>query len=481
MRKKLFIKGSFISNKILIAIIIFIVYSTFVLLNLTKEPSVGGDELSFANIAHSLDKNEFNKLPGIFSRHIAPSEKVLLIMYPPIYPWIIAITTHFFGFNIYTLRLTSFAIGLLLLFFFFLILRKIITNDILTMSVLLLFAVDQAFIRSSRYGRPDILTAFFITLSLLFYIKTLEEDNNKNYFLTGLFCGLSFMTHLALGLIPLMLTTLHFLLTKRFRRSGFKKLLFLIMPALIFFILWLIFVVLPLFLHNPGLFKNTVMVFKDKALRNKNYYANWIEFIKADISYIYLILLFPLILSLRNKNGIKSFLLLAYLFVYPYLLSIQSTWYAVWFTPIGCLVLLYLIREKNRYRQFFIVLVTIIISCGVVTQLRFAREQRGYSYENYSKRVSGYLPIGANVLILDIYPDPYIYLAAYRKDLKLEWDRKDAIKNADYVIAGSSLNDMMEGRDEDVSYALSHSQSYVPINEWEYVIFKMKKNQGGQE
>lgn len=481
----------FMSNKILILPII--VFTVFVLLNLTKEPIPGGDEVFFASIAHyQLDRNEFSNSEKPFTAQLSPPGKFsLLIMHPPFYLWLIAITTHFFGFNIYTVRLTSFLIGLLLLFFFFSILKKITNNGILVLAVLFLFAVDVFFIRSSRFGRPDILTIFFITLSLLFYIKTLlEEDNTKNYFLAGLFSGFSFMTHLALGLIPLVLINLHFILTKRFKRSGFNKLLFLIMPALVFFIVWLTFIVLPIWLHNSGNFKDTLSIFAGRISGKKDFYF----VLRTTIFYIYLSLLFFVLFFLRNKNGIKSFLILAYLFIYPYIILIGTLWYSALLTSLACLTFVCLIKEGGKYKILFLVFLAIAIGCNITSQRRIIKKRTPFSYQNYSEQVAAYLPTGAKVLMGPLDPDPYFWLASHRKDLRLEvssgvipdknltGDRAmEAIKTADYIILGH----LKEKKYSDylkflVSYAENYSQSSVSLSgkfgyPWEQVIFNMKR------
>ncbi len=486
------------SNKILILPIVVIVYTVFVLLSLTKEPPVHFDEVAFANNAHyAFDRNEFSEASRPFSGQLPAPGKVTLIMNPPAYLWLLAIATHCFGLNIYTVRLTSFLIGILLLFSFFFILRKIINNDILLLSVLFLLAVDRDFIRASRFGRSDILTVFFITLALLFYIKTLEEDNIKDYFLTGLFSGLSFMTHLALGLLPLVLTNLHFLLTNKLKKAVFRKSLFLIMPALIFFVLWIVSFILPAFLHNPGLFKNTLSVFTQRSAAVKGVFLTHLSGLIGGGRayyyvrfYIYICLLFPLAILLRNKTGIRLFLILVYLFIYSFMLFIGSHWYTVLLTPLTCLAFVYLIKEKGKYQKLLIAFLVIVISCNIACQERIIRNNRHqpYSYENYSKRLSNYLPMGAKVLVFDLFPDPYFYFASYRKDLKLEFlynfgmdrDRKkEVIKTADYIIVGGNLAAKKDSPDREflISYALSHSQSIVSLDERGALvaIFNMKK------
>lgn len=300
------------------------------------------------------------------------------------------------------------------------------------------------------------------------------------------------MTHLALGLIPLVLTNLHFLLTKRFKRLGFNKLLFLIMPALIFFIVWLTFIVLPLWLHNSGLFKDTLSIFSQRISGNKDFYLA----LKTSIFYIYLSLFFFVFFFLKNKNGIKSFLLLAYLFIYPYIFLIWNSFYLVLLTSLACLTFVYLIKESGKYKILFIVFLAIAIGCNITSQMRIIKKRKLFSYENYSKQVADYLPTGAKVFMGPLDPDPYFWLASHRKDLRLgvsfavipkdltEDRAREAIKTADYIILGhlkdNKYSDYSDYLKFLVSYAESHSQSSVSLNgkigyPWEQVIFKMKR------
>lgn len=220
-------KSKLFSAKALILITIFVIYSAFALISLTKEPYVFKAEVGFANNAHYfLDKDKFSEPSKPFSGQLSAPENLLFVIHPSAYYWLLAVTTHFFGFNIYTIRLTSFFIGLLLLFLFFSILKRIIKKESLALAILFLLAVDQAFVRSSRLGRPEILLTLFMALSFLFYIKTFEDNKNIDYILSGFFSGLALMTHISSGLIPLTVINLHFLFTNRFKRAGFKNLIF---------------------------------------------------------------------------------------------------------------------------------------------------------------------------------------------------------------------------------------------------------------
>jgi hypothetical protein len=495
-------KSNLFITKILSLVIIFAVYTVFVLISLTKDPLVFKDEVSFNNTAHYLlDKDKFSEPSKPFSGQLSAPEKLLLVTHLPAYQWLIAVTTHLFGFNIYSIRLTSFFIGLLLLLLFYVIFKKIMNNNTLTLSILFLLAVDQAFISSSRIGRPEILLVFFMSLSFLFYIKTFKDDYSRNYILAGLFSGFSLMTHISSGLIPLAATNLHFLLTGRFKKLGFKRLSFLIIPALIFLILWLIFRVLPLFLDNSGLFKDTLLFLLHRPLSNgRDLYSVLKSFKGGRIAYeqvrfyVYIILFLPVSFFLRNKNGIKSFLLLTYVFIYLYLLLIGTRWYAVLFTPIASLAFAFLIREKDKYQKLYIVLLVLVISASIATQLRIIRKSGHNSYENYAKHLSCYLPLSAKVLIVDVYPDPYFYFASDRKDLRLEYSHAsfngmigvgdrvaEAIRTADYIIIGQTIQDIMGNKYYEkygflIPFLLRNSESHVTLEDQELVIFNMKKN-----
>ncbi|MFH1202700.1 MAG: glycosyltransferase family 39 protein [Candidatus Omnitrophota bacterium] len=438
----------------LLIVLIFALYTFFVFFTLAKYPTPFYDETAFNNTAHCIaNSKECSSTP--FSAHLSAPEKLYLVGYVPLYFWLMAFITKIFGFSIYTIRITSYCIGIITLLIFFFMLRKLLKENNIVIVCLLLFAVDKAFISSSKFGRPDILAVCFSTAAILFYLKSyLENESKINFLFCGILYACAFMTHIPLGFYPLCLTVVHFMIVRRYKKYGFKTLLFLLGPTAAFFFSWLIIFIIPQIIKQPGLVNEIIGLYTYRA--DMHLHALWTVFKwfsghlgnELAVFYIYAFLWLAVLVCLKNKFGQKWFFFLITIFMYPYLIRYGNLFYASLMTTVASITFGYLASKESRYRKTIIAFIIIVICCNIVRQGRIIKKTLHYSYEEFSQRISNYLHRDAKVLIYSASLNPYFYLAVKRKDLRLEYDRfsdlydhthiapyfRESVANADYIV-----------------------------------------------
>lgn len=503
----------------LLVIFIFTLYTFFVFFTLAKYPTVFYDETAFNNTAHCISNSkECSSTP--FSAHLSAPEKLYMVGYVPNYFWLMAFITKIFGFNIYAIRITSYCIGFITLLIFFFMLRRILKENNIVILCLLLFAVDHAFISSSKFGRPDILAVCFSTAAILFYLKSyLENESKINFLFSGILYACAFMTHIPLGFYPLGLTAVHFIIAQRYKKYGLKALLFLLGPTVVFFFLWLIICIIPQIIKQPDLVHKIIGFYSHRT--NMNLHDLWGVFKwfsghlgnELAVFYIYAFLWLAVLICLKNKFGPKWFLVLISIFMYPYLIRYGNLFYASLMTTVACITLGYLASEESRYRKTVIAFIIIAICCNIGRQGRIIKKTLHYSYEEFSQEISNYLHPEAKVLIYSASLDPYFYLTAKRKDLRLEYDRfsdvydhtniepyfRESVANADYIVTSllhASLKKIVinkiplsrsvfiENRYSSkekpkideliiIDELIKHIESYVFLDDIEWVIIKL--------
>lgn len=121
------------------------------------------------------------------------------------YAYLTAILIKIFGYSNIIIRIPSVIIRLLLSLCAFFIIKeeKSKTKNII---FLLLLAISPYFIMQSRWGLDCNLLVGFITISIFFFKKAINKNNNILLFLSGIMFGLSLYTYaLSYLIIPLFL------------------------------------------------------------------------------------------------------------------------------------------------------------------------------------------------------------------------------------------------------------------------------------
>lgn len=132
---------------------------------------------------------------------------------PPLFYYIEHILISLFGASEFVLRFVPALVGSLTIPVFYLIGREvlgrlggIISAGILTFSPYHIFYSQDA--------RAYALVLFFFSLAILFYIYALKKGNIRNWILCGIFCSLSFWTHMYVA-IAIVALFLHAIIEKR--------------------------------------------------------------------------------------------------------------------------------------------------------------------------------------------------------------------------------------------------------------------------
>jgi len=488
-----------------ILFLILTVFSILTLISLTKFPTVFGDEVEIANMAYELvNPSAFSDT--VFSSQLPPPGGYFGISYPPLYFWILAISLKLFGFSIYTLRATSFFIGFMTLISLFVLLKKLLNSDKLALLAVFLMAIDYSFIRASRFGQTHILAASFFAFTILYYIKTFKDPQNKNFLLAGLFSGFCFLSHLIVGFIAPFLTIAHYIITARFRKIGFKKLALLMLFPVIFFILFFAFKIAPFFINNPDAFNHAVSHYTDNKLSTHGafHFISVLEGFTLHVAYekaifyIYLIMFFFLLFVYKNKTGIKSFFIFSYLFMYPYIIAMHSHFYAVFFTVIACFAFIFILKEKVKLKPLIVALFVIVVISNLLSQGRIIKKHHKHSYAKHSEAIASNLPKNSKVLLLRLDPEPYFYLAQHRKDLRLERGQfmdienarlKSSLKDANLIVVNKyiyknyikinkkkdySKYKKLDARDKLlVDHLVKHTKSFILLDNIDRVIFRV--------
>jgi len=444
-----FITGSTKKTKLLVVLTaIFLFYILIALNLLTKDPTVFPDESSFSNTAYRLtNENVFGKQP--FEKQLTLIEDTTFTQYGPMYYLVLSVPLKLFGYSIHTVRATSVVIGLLVLVVLYFLIKEITSSEIVGLLSVFLLSIDINFLRMARFGRMDILVAFFILLAYLFYLKTYNHPSAKRYLILGALLTLPVLTHFFNGVLPLIVIFFHLLVTKKLKPLKNKQFLLFLVP-LSALIIWFILV----FFFAPPSAINESKLFILKSLIPNFHQIKIVIGDKLTFNQINFIIYFgalSLLAWLSPKGNMGRFWLLN---------GVIGTAWTIWgnsffylgYIPIYLLPILplsfYLTKEKPRLRSLQVVIIFFFIGFSMVQQMILTQYLSDFSYQKFGRRVSTCLqkPM-AKVYLDQLIPDPYFYLVKQRADLKLayqKWhDRKQSyLKNtlpmADYVVTYDS-------------------------------------------
>ncbi|MEN6291241.1 MAG: hypothetical protein ABFD07_04380, partial [Methanobacterium sp.] len=155
-------------------ILILSLYSILAIFSLHYYPHIGGDEISYIDIAHAYATGEWgNAVNGIWS---------------PLYSWLMA---PFFLFNytsIYGAYLSK-ILSLIIGFFTIIGIRKLAHTfemDKIVTSALMFSSFPVILYFSLTYNTPDLLAACV----LIYYLSAIFDPNYSNKLFNGVLCGL---------------------------------------------------------------------------------------------------------------------------------------------------------------------------------------------------------------------------------------------------------------------------------------------------
>lgn len=176
------------------------------------DPNVHGVDTRWTAVGEQL------YLEGVYSRGDRDSQGVLLptLDPPPVYPLMHWLSYALFGLNVRALeavRIVQIVMVVCMIFVCFQI-GKAFSRKLGYATAIVAFLDLTMFYFALNYRVPNVPTAFFLTLSLLYLVRFLKvQQSRKNVFLCALFLILAFHTRIALYLlwVPVLLLIVAFL------------------------------------------------------------------------------------------------------------------------------------------------------------------------------------------------------------------------------------------------------------------------------
>ncbi|MEW6040055.1 MAG: glycosyltransferase family 39 protein [Elusimicrobiota bacterium] len=201
--------------------VIAIIYIAINLFYLDKYPLVWADDvLNNAESAWSLIRK------GNFGSDMAVLAEGRLdktnIVWGRIFIGINALFIYIFGLGPFQARILPFISGLLTLFFLFLVTRRLYDNKTAVIAAVFL-AFSHIFAVHSHLGRPDMMVAMFLMITLYVFLKAVEKNSALLYFLSGLAASLTFDIHPPGGMmaIPVLFALIvYYLILKKTGVTG---------------------------------------------------------------------------------------------------------------------------------------------------------------------------------------------------------------------------------------------------------------------
>jgi len=200
------------------------------------------DEVVYFRIGYQLTKDlsHYNTIPygqelAATGRELPPYFFQPLFKHPPLFSYLLSLSMWIFGTSYIAAAYVPLAFGVLLIPLCYILGCMIYNRKIGLLSAVLMWMDPISIICSQKVWMSTSL-AFFMLLSLIYFINGLTKENSKYFIYSGIACGLAFMTKYA-GILPAIV---YFLYAKIYQPQLFRERKFiggLIVPF-IFFIPW---------------------------------------------------------------------------------------------------------------------------------------------------------------------------------------------------------------------------------------------------
>jgi 4-amino-4-deoxy-L-arabinose transferase-like glycosyltransferase len=224
---------------------------------------LGLDSAVYATVSRSILRS--NDWVVLHYEHC--KEYVDFWQHPPLFFWMTALSFKLFGISEFAARFISAFLGVFTILLVYLIGCRVSNSYRIGFLSGLVLLTTQPFLDISRKCQLDVPFAFFITLSILFFILAIQKSE-KYYILLGISTGLAILTKGFPAVSIIGIVFLFFILKKDFKFFISAKPFIFLFPLAITLCIWLI----PLI--SAGEFKN----FLD------NYFVDqiWDKFVGAD-------------------------------------------------------------------------------------------------------------------------------------------------------------------------------------------------------
>lgn len=438
---------------LLVLLIIYLILSTNLLL---AEPPVWPDEAYIADTANNILLE--NRLGTDLWGDTIIGIKDRLYWYPPIFIYTLAGWFKLFGLSIINQRLLSVILGLILLIILYFFIQNCFEGislrrkKIAGLSLILLLILDNAFLKSSRMGRPEILVALLGFLSLYIYQLAKLKHKKLLYAVSGFISGLTFLTHFIGGFF-FLITLTQIMLGKNFKFLK-DRIFYLFTAGFILPILFWLTQIIPNFsillnqLYLQGSFRNLVKsyieaVFKSPSLEQKIIYL------------LYFLLSVVLILTLIKRRSFANlFLYLGLLIGWLICIYGKLEWY-----PIYIVSFVYIIALTNIFAKPFkgfaastaiLLLSLLFINIRVYINYFHLHQDKKNAYFIFGQEVKNKIAEGKTIYLSTI-PDLY-FLLKERNNLyefpaiqSIQKEYINLLNDSEYIVINYHLEHLFVG------------------------------------
>lgn len=203
------------NNNVYLFFLVLIGITLFTYSNIGKNQFVGWDDIVYVTGNKTLKLTSENILHSFFKGE--PHG-----MYVPLTALSLSINNFFSGMNPAPYLYTNLFLHILTVIFCFIFLKMLFKDDWIAFVASLLFAIHpaQAEVVAYTSGRRDVMYALFFIISLIFYLKYIQNNYNKKQLIYSLvFFALSLLSKSQALLMPIVLLAID----KMFQRKVFSK------------------------------------------------------------------------------------------------------------------------------------------------------------------------------------------------------------------------------------------------------------------
>jgi 4-amino-4-deoxy-L-arabinose transferase-like glycosyltransferase len=194
--------------------------------NTTDPPSLNGDEISFGYSAYSVlktGKDEFGVFMPLVFKSVGDYKN-------PVPAYLMILPIKFFGLTDFAVRFPNALAGTLAIPIFFLFLVYILKDKRIALLGSFLMSISAWWIFYSRFAYESLIASIFVLLGIWFYMKLLDNLNQKKYiFLSAFFFVLTMYTAFAQRMfVPIFVGTLILFNFQKFKNHYKNLILFLV-------------------------------------------------------------------------------------------------------------------------------------------------------------------------------------------------------------------------------------------------------------
>ena len=213
-------------NKWRLAFLVFaLVYALILLLNLSNFP------MEWDEVIHLNGGNFLNW--GLYGQFVNNS------FYPPLFDCITAIFFKIFGVSLFSARLVSAVFSILSLWAVFELAYRMYEGKTALLSVILL-GIMPGYFWLSRMALLETMLVFFITLSILFFFRWLQNRQDKMLVFSGLAVGLGFLTKYQMIIAGVIMAVSILFLARHQLKRAFSKFTLTIVTAVLVVVPWIV-------------------------------------------------------------------------------------------------------------------------------------------------------------------------------------------------------------------------------------------------